>query len=115
MEFFHTSIAGLFIWLLVGHALGDYVLQNDFIAKAKNHTTTIGQELYLAVLPAHAMIHAGFVLLFTGSAVLSLVEFIVHGLTDWLKCDDRLSFYQDQAIHVITKVIIAIAFWMFFV
>jgi hypothetical protein len=31
----------LFFWLLVGHAIADYPLQGDFLAKAKNYTLAI--------------------------------------------------------------------------
>ena len=31
----------ILFWLMVGHALADYPLQGDFLAKAKNRTAPI--------------------------------------------------------------------------
>src|SRR5690606_16479635 len=102
------------LWLLVGHALGDYVLQNDFIARAKNHTDDLGKHMYKAVLPSHAGIHAGFVLLVTGSSLLAIFEFITHSWIDFLKCDKRITFYKDQCLHVLSKAVIVVLFFLFY-
>jgi hypothetical protein len=91
-------------YLLAGHALADYPLQGDFLAKAKNRTAPIPGVPWWQALGAHAAIHAGFVLAITGSPSLALVELIVHAVTDDMKCRGRISFNVDQAIHVICKV-----------
>lgn len=95
----------LFMMLMVGHAVADYALQNDFMASAKNHTTELGKVYWKWVLPSHGLIHAGFVYLFAGSLVLAIAEFVIHSITDYLKCDSRISFNTDQWIHVGCKVL----------
>lgn len=95
----------LFFVLMVGHFLADYALQNDFVAQAKNHTTALGKQYWTWVLPAHGMIHAGFVYGITGSFVLGLFEFVAHSIIDWLKCDGRINFNTDQWLHVLCKFI----------
>lgn len=111
MEFFHSSILVLFFWLCVGHALGDYALQSDFMAAAKNPNTTIGATFWPHVLTAHSLIHAGLVMLFTGVLWIALLELAVHFASDLAKCHDRITLRQDQAIHYLSKAIwVALAF-----
>lgn len=99
----HAAI--LMFWLLAGHALADYPLQGDFLAKAKNHTTDIGRELWPWALPAHGLIHGGIVLLITGSLWLAIAETLAHCVIDRLKCSGSITFGQDQALHIGCKVI----------
>lgn len=94
----------LLFLLLFCHALADYPLQGDFLAKAKNRYAPIPGVPWWQALSAHSAIHAGFVTCVTGSVLLGVVEFVVHFLTDNAKCAGRLSYNQDQAIHVISKV-----------
>lgn len=104
----YILIQGFFEYLfllMIGHAVADYALQNDFMAMAKNHTTDLGKVYWKWVLPSHGLIHAGFVYFFTGSFVLGLAEFVVHTITDYLKCDGKISFSMDQWIHVGCKVL----------
>ncbi len=98
------DIITILFLLLVGHALADYALQNDFIAQAKNHKTELGKQFWHWVLPSHGLIHGGMVYLATGSVWLGLVETFIHTLVDYLKCDGKLTFNQDQLLHVLCKV-----------
>ena len=122
--------------LIAGHALCDYPLQGDFLAKAKNHKLgrcscgkevkhvkadfwAVGPEVCLGghwhkpanswgwkkALFAHSSIHAGMVLLVTGSLVLAFSELVIHAITDWLKCDERIGSNTDQAIHYACKIL----------
>lgn len=104
----YILIQGFFEYLfllMIGHAAADYALQNDFMAMAKNHTTDLGKVYWKWVLPSHGLIHAGFVYFFTGSFVLGMAEFIVHTITDYLKCDGKIGFNTDQFIHLGCKVL----------
>lgn len=95
----------IFALLLVGHALADYPLQGDFLAKAKNRANPLpGIPWYHGLLP-HAAIHGGFVGVITGSLTLGLAEFVVHCLIDDAKCMGRISYNTDQALHVACKVL----------
>ena len=91
--------------MIVGHYLADYPLQGNFLAEAKNRNTVLGKEHWVHALTAHSMIHAGFVAMVTGNMWLGLAEAVAHGLTDFLKCEGKLSLNQDQAIHIGCKVI----------
>lgn len=89
--------------LIMWHALADYPLQGDFLAKAKNRNTPIPGVPWWQAMGAHAAIHAGGVGLITGIAWLALVEFVAHWLIDSAKCAGILNFNQDQALHLICK------------
>lgn len=93
------------MYLLAGHALCDYPLQGDFLAKGKNHKSPIPGIPWQHCLFAHAMIHAGMVLLITRSITWAIAELVVHLVTDWSKCEGLISFNEDQAIHYFCKVL----------
>lgn len=95
--------------LLVVHALCDYPLQGDFMAKAKNPSAPINGVPWAWPMAAHAAIHAGGVYLVTGSPACAIIEFWLHALMDYAKCVGLLTFARDQAVHVVCKVAYAIA------
>lgn len=95
----------MFGLLMVGHAIADYPLQGDFLARAKNRTAPIPGVPWQQALGAHALIHAGFVGVITGSIALAVCEFAAHWITDDLKCRGKINFNTDQAIHLICKVV----------
>jgi hypothetical protein len=90
----------LLVLLLAAHALADYPLQGDFLSKAKNRLAPIPTVPWQQAMGAHAAIHAGFVAAITGIWWLAIPEFAIHWLTDDAKCQGRISFNVDQAIHV---------------
>ncbi len=94
--------------LLVGHALADYPLQGDFLSKAKNRTAPIPGVPWWQALGAHAVIHGGIVACITKRPLLGVAEALVHAITDDLKCRGKLTFNEDQAIHVGCKVLWAL-------
>lgn len=101
----------LFFLLVFAHALADYPLQGDFLAKAKNRTNPIPGVPWYQALGAHAIIHGGFVGILTGSIWLGLAEAIAHAVIDDLKCRGRLSFNQDQVLHIFCKALwVALAY-----
>lgn len=95
--------------LIVGHAVGDYPLQGDFLAKAKNRANPIPGVPWVHGLLPHAAIHGGLVGVITGSMTLGIAEFVVHCFIDDAKCtgkfgrDPAMSFNIDQALHVACK------------
>lgn len=95
-------------WMLVGHALCDYPLQGDFLARGKNHKNPIPGIPFYQCLFAHALIHAGAVAAVTGSVALGVAEFIAHVAIDFGKCDGQYGLNVDQALHVGCKVIWAL-------
>jgi hypothetical protein len=91
--------------LVVAHNLADFPLQWEFLSRAKNHRTDLGFLYWHWCLPAHALIHGGFVFAITGSLILGLLETVTHAFIDWLKCNEDISFTQDQIAHYVCKVI----------
>lgn len=92
-----------FLAMVAAHALADYPLQGDFLAKAKNRTAPIPGVPWYHALGAHAIIHGAAVAIITKSHVLGIAEAVVHAVTDDLKCRGKLSFDQDQTIHIASK------------
>ena len=100
----------LIFMLLCGHALADFSLQTDVMAKGKNrHNKTIPppgakyQPCWYYWLSAHALINGFMVALITGFWWIGFMEAIVHGISDFLKCDNRYGIHSDQAIHILSK------------
>lgn len=91
--------------LLAGHALCDYPLQGDFLAKGKNQVTPLPGVPWYQCLTAHALIHAGAVLLITNSLPLALAELVCHWWIDYAKSAGLLTFNADQALHVLCKLV----------
>lgn len=98
-----------FFLLVAGHYLADYPLQGDFLAKAKNRHTEIGKNIWPHALFAHSMIHSVFVLFVTGSIGLAVAELVMHGATDFLKCEGLINDHQDQFIHLLCKLVWSMA------
>jgi Protein of unknown function (DUF3307) len=96
-------------WLIVGHALADFVLQSSAMAAGKNrhHQGRPGEPPWYYWLVAHALIHGGVVGIVTGSAGLGVAEFVAHGLIDFGKCEGVYGFNTDQAFHLVCKL-----FWI---
>ncbi len=95
----------LFWKMLILHALCDYPLQNDFLAKGKNHKQPIPEISWWICLTAHALIHSGAVGWITNNFYIGFAEFIIHWIIDYLKCDEKITFLQDQILHIICKFI----------
>lgn len=92
-----------FLAMVGCHALADYPLQGDFLAKGKNRTTPIPGCPWWQLLSAHAVIHGLFVGAVTKRPLLGVAEAVIHAITDDAKCRGRLSYNQDQAIHIVCK------------
>lgn len=99
------SAVTLFGALLAGHALCDYPLQGDFLARAKNRFAALPGVPWYQALGAHAIIHGAAVALITGMPLLGLAEALCHAIIDDMKCAGRISFNGDQAMHVFCKAV----------
>ncbi|MDF1826262.1 MAG: DUF3307 domain-containing protein [Verrucomicrobiales bacterium] len=107
------SAFALLFALVIGHSFADFPLQGDFLSRGKNRNGKAPQladgkanpkDLWIYLMTAHCLIHAGFVWIITGSLVFALAEFVLHWIIDALKCEGRTSFAMDQWLHVLTKV-----------
>lgn len=97
--------------LIVAHALADYPLQGDFLSRAKNRTAPIPGVPWYQAMGAHVVIHGGFVWAITGLWWLGVAEAVFHAITDDLKCRSRITFNQDQSVHLALKVAWALIAW----
>jgi hypothetical protein len=95
----------MLVALLAAHALADYPLQGDFLAKAKNRSAPIPGVPWWQALGAHSLIHGGFVAVITGVWWLAIPEIAIHWLTDDAKCRGRISYNVDQGIHLGCKLL----------
>jgi len=110
----------LFFALLIGHAVADFPLQGEFLSRGKNRHLapppladgdSSPRRLWIYLMSAHTLTHAGFVWVITGSALLAFVEFVVHWIIDFLKCERSTGFELDQWLHISTKAVYVILIW----
>ena len=101
--------------LLVGHALADFALQSDVMAKGKNRHVPVdlskippGQKPMMVWpywLVSHALIHGGVVAYITSNYYLGMAEAACHLVIDVLKCENITNIHVDQALHVACKAV----------
>lgn len=99
-----TEFFAFLAMLIVAHALADYPLQGDFLARAKNPWAPIPGVPWYWAMGSHAAIHGGFVWFVTGVWWMGLAEFVLHTLIDLGKCRGLLDFNEDQFGHLACKV-----------
>ena len=110
-------IAGfqIFFALLIAHALFDYPLQGDFLSKNKNRhfkdETLKIKGLWIHCLTSHSILHAGAVWSITGSFLIGIIEFTLHWVIDFLKCEGITSFHTDQFLHILCRILYVIILW----
>lgn len=105
----------LLFQLLIAHALCDYPLQGEAIARGKNrHNPPFGippgqrpVAVWFHYLTAHALIHAGAVWLVTGHVGFALCELVAHWLIDFVKCEGWTDPHKDQILHIACKAVYA--------
>lgn len=97
--------AEIFAFMIFTHALGDYPLQGEFLSRAKNRANPVPGVPWYQALAAHSLIQGGLVGLVTGSLWLALAETVAHALIDDAKCTGKLTFNQDQALHIACKIV----------
>jgi len=114
---FEQTLITVFFAMLVGHALGDFALQTEWMVRSKNprrraRATSERRDLiWIHVLTAHALIHGGAVALATGVAWLGIAETIAHWVIDYGKSNRYYGFHVDQFLHLGCKVLWA-ACWL---
>lgn len=100
----------LFFALLIGHVMGDYPLQTEFMAIGKNHRRPLSgmaaetRGVWVHCLTAHALVHAGAVWMITGSMTLALIEAGLHWVIDFAKSAGLTNLHVDQILHILCKV-----------
>lgn len=97
----------IFAAFVVMHALADYPLQGDYIAKQKSRSSADSFSVWIIALSAHCVIHAGGVWLISGSIAFAVAELILHGLIDIAKGEGKFGLVTDQLLHLACKVVYA--------
>lgn len=118
-----TGIASalvLLFALVIGHAFADFPLQGDFLSRGKNRNAPPPQladgrstpaNLWIYLMSAHCLVHAGFVWVISGYVVFALAEFVLHWIIDVAKCEGRTSFATDQWLHILSKAAYVAILW----
>lgn len=104
----------LIFQLWFGHALADFGLQNDYMAKAKDPNNPLGKGIWGWPLLAHGLIHGGLVTFMTGFLVLGVAELLTHVAIDYAKVRGKFgphphAYHIDQSLHYGLKIVWA---WM---
>jgi hypothetical protein len=99
----------VFFALAVGHALADFPLQGDYLARQKTRASSTSREEWIVALSAHSLIHAGTVWLITGSMILGGIELVLHALIDLAKGGRKFGLVTDQILHLSCKAAYALA------
>lgn len=102
--------------LITFHYIGDFIVQNEFQARAKNRQkmpiSFAGKQSFQwwwQFMLAHSGMHGLFVYIATGSLILGFSEIMVHFLLDWGKCEGLYGAWTDQTGHIISKLL-----WSFY-
>lgn len=100
------------VTLLCCHFLFDFAIQGDFVAKFKARVVD-GKEntMWKWVLTAHAASHTLPVIILTHSLLLGSIMFLSHFIIDFLKCEQKINFNQDQILHIFVILLIT---WLSF-
>jgi hypothetical protein len=101
-----VSVVELAAGLIAAHAVGDYWMQSDALAKMKNRH---GSHMWMYALTSHAIHHGLAVFVVTGSLAIGIGETISHWLIDFGKCENWYGIHADQAAHIACK-----AIWLWF-
>jgi len=105
---------------IIGHMLGDFPLQGDFLALGKVRGYWIGPDapagaspgMWLYCLTAHSLIQAGIVWIISGSVILGVAELVLHWLTDYGKGEGKFGFALDQGFHLGAKVVFSVMIYL---
>ena len=101
----------LLFQLLIGHAIGDFVLQPSPMSTGKNRHNRLHEQYgdgfppWYYWLSAHSLTHAGIVYVITGSTLCAALECVSHWLIDFGKCEKNYSLHIDQGLHMLFKVL----------
>jgi len=90
----------LFAAFVVIHALADFPLQGEYLARQKFRRRADSRSDWIIALSAHCVIHAGGVWLVSGSLAIGAVELMLHGLIDLGKGEEKFGTATDQLLHV---------------
>ncbi len=92
------TVLEIFIYIIISHALGDYVLQSNYLASNK------GKDDYILLIHCITYI-VPFVFIF-GITWQLIPLFVIHVIVDRLKArHNKINLWQDQTIHYLTALL----------
>lgn len=94
-----------FVLLIVMHALTDYALQSEHMARLKSpkeERPDCWGPWWWTML-AHSLINGLGVWMITGHIILLIAETFMHLLTDTAKCQGWIGTKSDQLLHIFHK------------
>jgi hypothetical protein len=93
----------LFFAFAISHALADFPLQGDYLARTKQRSKAGTPAEWFIALTAHSLIHAGGIWLVSGSVLFGAAEFVLHWLIDFGKGEGKYGYVADQTLHLSCK------------
>lgn len=93
----------LFFAFAIVHALADFPLQGDYLARMKRRDQSNRAAEWIIPLTAHSLVHAGGVWIISGSAILGATELCLHWLIDLGKGEGKFGYVADQLLHLACK------------
>lgn len=93
----------LFFAFAIAHALADFPLQGDYLARMKRRDQASTPSEWIIALSAHSLVQAGGVWLVSGSALLGATELGLHWLIDLGKGEGKFGYATDQFLHLACK------------
>lgn len=100
---FHSGPFALFFAFAIAHALADFPLQGDYLARTKVRNQANNLQEWLISLTAHSLVQAGGVWIVSGSALLGVTELCLHWLIDLGKGEGKFGYAADQWLHLTCK------------
>lgn len=98
----------LFFAFVIAHALADFPLQGDYLARMKCRNQSSQPMDWIIPLTAHALVQAGGVWIVSGSPQVAAIELGLHWLIDLAKGEGKFGYASDQALHLLCKLVYTI-------
>ena len=93
----------LFFAFAIAHALADFPLQGDYLARMKRRDQSSKPSEWIIPLTAHSLVQAGGVWIVSGCALLGAAELCLHWLIDLGKGEGKFGYVTDQGFHLACK------------
>ena len=93
----------LFFAFAIAHALADFPLQGEYLARTKVRHQAGNLSEWMIALTAHSLVHAGAVWIVSGSVILGVTELCLHWLIDLGKGEGKYGYATDQWLHLSCK------------
>lgn len=102
----------ILFFLILGHLIGDYALQTDYMAAQKKSSTavlTFHVIVYIlslwAIIALYSLLYYPGLFIQLATILFLAVLFILHWLQDYIKCrynnGSKQWYYIDQVLHLV--------------